>query len=217
MKIVKLVLLLGLLLVVYIEYNSELWQHIADKNWIAAYVAQSGFRGSVGLVLSGAVFIGCGGPRQLIAFTFGFAFGWVSGLLLCLLSTLTGTVIGYGLAHWLLKPSFNRHFAERFTRFESFVKGDPFLKLLAIRLFPIGSNLLTNLFSGAAGVPFMAFITASIVGYLPQTVIFSLAGSGIGNASRYQVIVSIVLGAISLLLTHFLYKKYKKRHAVISQ
>ena len=59
----------------------------------------------------------------------------------------------------------------------------------------------------------MAFITASALGYLPQTLIFALAGSGVGSANEWQLIVSIILGIFSLVLTRHLYRQYKKQHA----
>ncbi|MCE7610903.1 DedA family protein, partial [Vibrio fluvialis] len=69
-----------------------------------------------------------------------------------------------------------------------------------------------NLLSGIASVPLKAFIAASLIGYLPQTLIFSLAGSGVGSANEWQLIISIALGIISMVLTGHLYQKYRKSH-----
>ncbi|MEJ2767018.1 VTT domain-containing protein [Photobacterium sp. MCCC 1A19761] len=215
MKVVKVLVLIALMIGIYAESNSDLWQHISDQNWIAAYITDNGMSGTLILVLFGALFTGCGGPRQLIAFTFGFAFGWFTGFLLCLLSTILSAMGCYWLAHLMLKSALNRYFGHRYQRFQLFVRKQPFIKVLIVRLFPVGSNLLTNLFSGAAGVPVKPFVTASLLGYIPQTLIFALAGSGLGGAHQYQLVASLFLGMISLLLTHYLYQRYKKNHSAV--
>lgn len=213
MKSLKIVLLLGLAALAYSQSNNEIWQHIADKDWIASYVTTNGVEGVLLLVVCAALFTAVGAPRQLIAFSFGFTFGSVNGVLLTLLSTVLGAVAIYWLAHVILKQTLIRYFGKRYQRFQGFVSVQPFLKVLVARIFPVGSNLITNLLSGVAGVPFGAFVLASALGYLPQTIIFSLAGSGVGSANEWQLIVSIALGIFSLVLTSHLYRHYKKQHS----
>lgn len=213
MKFFKIILLLLLIGVIYSQSNSELWQHIADKDWIASYVSHNGVRGELILLTFGILFTACGGPRQLIAFTFGFTFGSVNGVLLTLLCTVIGAAAAYMVAHFIFKQALLRHFGRRYQRFQAFVSVQPFTKVLVARIFPVGSNLVTNLLSGVASVPFTAFMMASLIGYMPQTLIFALAGSGLGSANQWQLIVSIVLGIISLVLTGHLYRRYKKQHA----
>lgn len=213
MKLVKVLVLLCLAALAYLLSGSELWQHMADKNWVANYTAQNGTAGIIAIMLFGALFTGLGGPRQLVSFTFGFVFGSIYGVGLSIISTLTGAIICYLLAQLLLRNTLQKRFAKRYASFQRFIGNQPFLKVLIVRMFPLGSNLLTNLLSGVASVPFGAFVAASLLGYLPQTIIFALAGSGIGSANQWQLITSIALGLISMLLTHYLYQRYKKTNA----
>ncbi|MBJ7551183.1 TVP38/TMEM64 family protein [Marinomonas ostreistagni] len=215
MKFLKIVLLVVLAVLAYGQSNSEIWLHIADKDWIAAYVATHGVQGLVLLFACAVIFTAIGAPRQLIAFTFGFTFGGLSGVLLALLCTILSAVLVYSLAQCLVKQALIRYFDRRYQRFREFVSVDPFSKVLLVRIFPVGSNVITNLLSGAVGVPFMAFVSASALGYLPQTIIFALAGSGFGSANQWQFIVSILLGIVSLVLTSHLYRQYKKQHSNI--
>ena len=210
MKLLKIIFLCALCILIYSESDSDIWIHIADKNWIANYIANDGIRGLTILLVFGAVFTACGGPRQLIAFTFGFTFGGVLGTLLCLLSAITGAICTYALAAWIFRESLTRKLGKRYRKFKGFVDTQPFSKVLLLRIFPLGSNLITNLLSGITGVPVLSFIGASLLGYLPQTIIFALAGSGVGSASQWQLIVSIILGIVSLVLTHYLYQRYKQ-------
>lgn len=213
MKIIKIVLLLALAVLAYSQSNNEIWQHIADKDWIADYVSTHGVQGQLLLLGCAVLFTAVGAPRQLISFTFGFTFGAVNGTVYALLCTLLSAVMVYVLAHFILKQTLIRYFGRRYQRFCDFVSVQPFSKVLLARIFPVGSNVITNLLSGVAGVPMLAFIIASALGYLPQTLIFALAGSGVGSANEWQLIVSIILGIFSLVLTSHLYRQYKKQHA----
>ncbi len=210
MRLLKIILLLLFAAVVYSQSDNQLWHHISDKNWIASYAAENGIQGTLFLILFGAVFTACGGPRQLIAFIFGFTFGSITGLVYCLLGAIIGAIGSYFLAQFYLQPFVRRRFASRYQSFKNFVEHQPFTKVLIVRIFPVGSNLVTNLLSGVTGVPVLAFIGASLLGYLPQTLIFTLAGAGVGEADHWQLLSSIILGILSIVLTSHLYQRYKK-------
>ncbi|MDN4709811.1 VTT domain-containing protein [Vibrio parahaemolyticus] len=96
------------------------------------------------------------------------------------------------------------------TRFNSFASRKPFYKILLLRLFPIGNNVVTNVLSGSVRVPFFAFISASLLGYLPQIIIFALMGAGIHSSSNTMIYLSIFFGIVSAVLTGFLYRDHIK-------
>ena len=75
-----------------------------------------------------------------------------------------------------------------------------------IRLLPVGSNLLTNLFAGATHVPARGFMLGSVLGYLPQMLIFSFAGAGIGLSDHHQLGISIGLFILSSVIGAYLYR-----------
>jgi uncharacterized membrane protein YdjX (TVP38/TMEM64 family) len=95
-------------------------------------------------------------------------------------------------------------------KFNSFASRKPFYKILLLRLFPIGNNVVTNVLSGSVRVPFFAFLTASILGYLPQIIIFALVGAGIQSSSNTMIYLSIFFGVMSAILTGFLYRDHIK-------
>lgn len=96
------------------------------------------------------------------------------------------------------------------TRFNSFASRKPFYKILLLRLFPIGNNVVTNVLSGSVRVPFFAFISASLLGYLPQIIIFALMGAGIHSSSNTMIYLSVFFGIVSAVLTGFLYRDHIK-------
>ena len=81
---------------------------------------------------------------------------------------------------------------------------------LLIRLLPLGSNLVTNLVAGVSSVRATAFITGSMVGYVPQTIIFALLGSGISLEPELRITLSAVLFVLSGALGYYLYRRYKQ-------
>jgi len=126
-------------------------------------------------------------PRQLFAFISGFAFGVVPGVLL----SLCGLVGGL----------------------DTLTKHDAFWKVVMLRFQPLGTNLLTNLAAGVSGIPARLFLSASLVGYVPQMVVFALIGSGVRLGSSSQLAVSFALLLISVILGLWLLARSSARRA----
>ena len=81
---------------------------------------------------------------------------------------------------------------------------------LLIRLLPVGSNLATNLIAGVSSAGGIAFIGGSTVGYIPQTVVFALLGSGINLDPEIRISLSVALFFVSATLGVYLYRRYKR-------
>jgi uncharacterized membrane protein YdjX (TVP38/TMEM64 family) len=81
----------------------------------------------------------------------------------------------------------------------------------------VGSNVVTNLIAGVSRIPRPAFFLGSLVGYLPQTLIFALAGSGLTVGSRWQLGLSILLFVVSGLLGVRLYRKLRHGRSIAQE
>ncbi len=104
-----------------------------------------------------------------------------------------------------------KRFGIRLQRFERMIIHRTWLKVLMIRLLPVGSNLLTNLFAGATRVPVGGFLLGSFIGYLPQMLIFAYAGAGLGLSDQYQLGISLVLLLLSSFIGTYLYRNRLSR------
>ena len=133
-----------------------------------------------GFLLCGAALTAIGVSRQAVALVGGYLFGAVAGTSLALVATLAGCALAHGVAARLGRTGLERRWPAAAARLAAWTRDDAFAKVLALRLFPLGSNLATNLGAGVAGVPIGAFLGASLVGFLPQTLVFALAGHGVG-------------------------------------
>ncbi|WP_299802938.1 TVP38/TMEM64 family protein [uncultured Shewanella sp.] len=177
-----------------------------DSNWVANYVAENGTKGLIVLFSMGAAYTSVGGPRQFMALVFGFALGGVYGALLATLSALLGCMITFYFARLTFRSTLKKRFEDKLFRFERLIIHRTFLKVLMIRLLPIGSNALTNLLAGSTHVSAWKFFAGSGIGYIPQMLIFSFAGAGIGLSDSNNLLISIVLFIFASLIGGYLYK-----------
>ncbi len=182
-------------------------EHLFEREWIDTNVRGNGLPGYGIFLAAGALMTAIGLPRQVVAFFGGYAFGVMAGLLLGAAAALGGCILAFYYARLFGRGLVRRMFPEKLQRFDDFIRGQPFSMTLIVRLLPVGSNLVTNLIAGVSRIPKLAFFGGSFVGYLPQTLVFALAGSGLTMGSQWQVVMSIVLLIASGLLGIRLYRR----------
>ncbi|PIW60236.1 VTT domain-containing protein [Shewanella sp. CG12_big_fil_rev_8_21_14_0_65_47_15] len=202
----KAVFIVFILLVLMFAVQQGMFEHLTDSNWVARFIADRGVFALLVLLVVGAFFTAVGGPRQVIAFVFGFALGGLYGGIFSTLAALLGCVFAFYVARLTIRSSLQHRFGKRLQKFEALIINKTWLKVLMIRLLPVGSNLLTNLFAGATHVPAGGFMLGSVLGYLPQMLIFSFAGAGIGLSDHNQLGISIGLFILSSLIGAYLYR-----------
>ena len=157
-----------------------------------------GAAGKAGFVLAGALLCAVGVPRQAVAFAGGYAFGAPGGALLSLAAQMLGCGADFVWARLLARDWARRRVGGRLARLDAFLAAHPFSATLSLRLLPIGSNILLNLLAGVSGIAAPPFLAATLLGYLPQTVIFALLGGGVQVGHAAQVAVAVILLAASL-------------------
>lgn len=193
-------------------------EHLADRQWVMAHVQGRGAEGVFFFLGFTALVTGMGLPRQLTAFLGGYAFGWFWGTLLATLGTALGCAMDFTLARTLGRDFVLSRFGRRVERLDAFLRADPWRASLAIRLFPVGHNMLTSVAAGVTSIPAMAFILGSAAGYLPQNLVFALAGAGIsaetGLSRALSIGLSVLLLAASGWLGVSVYRAYKRKGAV---
>ncbi len=170
---------------------------------------ETGLSGETLFVVGGAFCTAFGIPRQTICFLGGYAFGPAKGSLLALVASVGGCISSFAYARLLGGRSVVLAlFAERLP--EALLQSHPFSMALLIRLLPIGHNLLTNIAAGISGVRMTAFVAGSTVGYVPQTVIFALLGSGFQIDTVSHLSLSVVLFAFSSLIGVWILRHHGK-------
>jgi len=163
----------------------------------------------------GAVlFTAVGLPRQLVAFVCGYVFGLWQGVVLSLLAALLGCMLAYFVASRWLGPWISKRYQSIIHMLDRLVRHDAFAKVIVVRLQPFGTNLLTNLCAGVSAIRPITFFSATSIGYLPQLLVFALAGDGIRLGQESKLLLSGAMLLISLVVAIWLWRRHLAREAV---
>lgn len=185
-----------------------------DQGWIDREIRSRGMVGELLFVALGMVLTAVGFPRQAVSFMGGYAFGLTLGSALALAASAAGCVLGFTYARLLGRSLVRDKFGARIRRLDDFLHDYPFSMAVLIRLLPVGSNAVTNLAAGVSGIRALPFVAGSTIGYLPQTLIFALLGSGIHLDPSFRIGASVVLFVISGMLGVWLFRRYRKSRAL---
>jgi uncharacterized membrane protein YdjX (TVP38/TMEM64 family) len=179
---------------------------LLNEEWADMHLRSQGGAGILLFTALVAAVSPLGFPRQALAALGGYAFGAFPGSVWCSIGLTGGCACGFFYSRLLARASLRRRLSGRIRVLDALVSRRPFLMSLAIRCLPVGNNALTNIVAGVTAIPARAFIAGSALGYLPQTVIFSLLGSGI----RIDPAERLSLAALLFVLASFLgYRLYR--------
>ena len=202
------VLLLLIIVLAVLYFPTHL---LPDEATVASAIERAGLPGLIAFFMFGVGFTAVGLPRQLIAFVAGFVLGVIPGVLFGTVAAASGCALCYFTSRRFLRDPVSRRFPQTIEMLDRFVTNDVFLKILVLRLQPLGTNLITNLSAGVSRIDAPVFLMASAVGYIPQMVVFALLGAGIRVGSSAQTTVSVVLLGVSIVLGGWLYRRHVKR------
>ncbi|HEU0071379.1 MAG TPA: VTT domain-containing protein [Alphaproteobacteria bacterium] len=185
-----------------------------DESWIDSQVRGQGISGELLFLGVGVVLTAIGFPRQAVCFLAGYAFGFALGMPLALAASLGGCILAFVYARLLGRSFVLARFPARIKRIDDFLHENPLSMTLLLRLLPVGSNLVANLAAGVSGVRALPFFAGSLLGYVPQTIIFVLLGSGIRLDPAWTTGVSVALFVVSSALGVYLFRRYRKSRAL---
>ncbi len=188
-----------------------------DQGWIDREVRGRGVTGEMVFLAVGALAMALGLPRQVIAFLGGYAFGALWGTALGLIAAVLGCALSFYYARLLGRALVHGRFPDKVRRLDAFLSRHPFNMALLIRLLPVGHNLSTNLIAGVSSVRALPFIAGSGVGYLPQTLVFALAGSGVHLDPAVRIGSAVVLFLLSAILGVWLYRRFRSATAYAAE
>jgi len=183
--------------------------HRLDARWVDTEIRGNGL-GWLYYVGLGTAAMAVGLPRQVVGFVGGYAFGLLEGVALAEAAAGLSCLLTFLYARLLGRDLVRHRFAERLVKFDAVLEGHPFVMAVLIRLLPVGNNLVTNLLAGVSSAPLLPFVAGSLIGYLPQTLIFVLLGSGIHVQPVWSTTISVALFVASGVLGAYLYRRMKK-------
>lgn len=203
------VLLRGLLLIAgFILFGLAMSRYL-NTDWIDTHVRGHPW-GALAYIAVGALFVGAGLSRQFVSFLGGYAFGFGFGALFALLASALGCMLAFSFGRLAGRRLLRARFSGRIRKVDRFIHDNPFSMTLLIRLLPAGWNLMVNLAAGVSSVRPAPFFLGSAIGYIPQTLVFALLGSGMTIQPLLRTTLSVLLFIVSGALGVYLYRRYRR-------
>jgi len=202
--------LLATLVAVGALVESGLVGEVVSKEWIDRDVRGNGLAGEALFVAMAGAATALALPRQIVSFLGGYAFGFWLGALLALAGTEIGCALAFFYARLVGRPLAGARLRDRVKRLEDFLAAHPFGMTLLVRLLPVGNNFLTCIAAGLSRVPALPFLAGSLVGYVPLTMTFALAGSGVEVGAAGRIALAAALLVASGLLGLWLYRRHRR-------
>lgn len=146
-------------------------------------------------------------PRQIAAFTAGYSLGAFYGAAIATIAATIGCYLTFTISRHLLSKKINNKFPTQIKKVSLFISKNTVAKTIIIRLLPLGSNLMTNLLAGVTRVSAKRYLLGSFLGFIPQMLIFSFAGSGVKLADEQQFLIGFGLFAVIAIISSWLIKQ----------
>ena len=153
----------------------------------------------------------------------GFLFGALFGTLYTVLGATVGATLLFLIARTSLGDALKQRAGPWLARMQDGFNENAMSYLLVLRLIPIFPFWLVNLAPAFLGVQLRTYFTATVIGIVPGTFVFSLVGAGLGSvfdsgeAFTLQgvltpEIIAALAGLALLSLLPVVYKKIKGRN-----
>ncbi len=209
-SLLKSLVLMLMLVALGLLLNRVLHSFQIDHVWVDTHIRSHGDYAGIYFLGFAALSMMVGLPRQLSAFFGGYLFGLAGGVVVVSLSALVACVVTFYLGRWVFRPIVRQGLARLSAKLDAFLAEDILLKTIAIRLFPVGNNLLTNIAAGASSAHSVPFFTGSFIGYLPQTCVFVLLGTGVSLHEWWNLYMALALLLVSTLVSYKVYARYRQ-------
>jgi len=155
-------------------------------------------------VIAAGAAISLGVPRIWIAALGGAVYGAVLGSALAILAALIGAGVLYEVGRFFFRDVVNRRVGGRLEVWRDRFRENGFWWVLYGRLFPFSNSTVHSLLCGSCDVGFLPYLLASLLGFIPLTIIFALFGSGGAKASATQIVLGFCLMLLVFLSRNFL-------------
>jgi uncharacterized membrane protein YdjX (TVP38/TMEM64 family) len=148
----------------------------------------------------------------------GFLFGVTLGTLYVVIGATVGATAIFLVARGALGDLFRAKAGPFIQRMEAGFRENAFSYMLVLRLIPLFPFFIVNLVPAFLGVSLRSYVLGTLIGIVPGTLVFNLAGAGLGSifdrggAFTVESVLSpqIVAGLVGLSLLSLLPVAYKR-------
>jgi uncharacterized membrane protein YdjX (TVP38/TMEM64 family) len=176
--------------------NLKRYQHTIDQVVAHHYVLSVLFYISL-YIISTALAI----PGALVlSLAGGLFFHILPGVIYVNIGATVGAILAFVFARHMLGGWIQKKYSAQLGSFNNELAKNGHIYILSVRLIPVFPFFLINLLSGLTKVPLKTFIWTTSVGILPASLVYTFAGSRIGDiTSPGDIISRPMLSALTLL------------------
>jgi uncharacterized membrane protein YdjX (TVP38/TMEM64 family) len=156
----------------FAENRETLRAYIAGNMLLSLSIFVAIYAAAIALSLPGGAVLTISG---------GFLFGWLIGGVASVFAATVGASIIFLIARSALGDLLAARAGPWLSRLRQGFQEDAFSYLLFLRLVPIFPFWLVNLAPGLLGVSFATYVATTILGIIPGTFAFALAGNGLDS------------------------------------
>ena len=152
---------------------------------------------------AGALAISIGLGRSAVSLAAGMLYGAIPGTVYSVAAALLGSLVIFGVVRYLSRPDPAKKFGRYFEKAEQLVSHNGLLAVILIRQLPLAC-LLINVLLALTRITLRQFILGSLLGFLPESLIFALYGSSarqhffIQMSLATMLLVSVILFSATL-------------------
>jgi uncharacterized membrane protein YdjX (TVP38/TMEM64 family) len=156
-----------------------------------------------------ATLIFVGAPRLIFCTLGGALFGFVEGLALVQMATLLGSLGPFLFARWSAREWVTAKL-KSFNIAQEYLQNPSVMDVFLLRHIPIW-GVFINLLLGSNNVRLRTFLIGSFFGFLPQGIVFTLIGSGIGEESTLMVVSRVWCAILVLVIAAIVTRRVTRR------
>lgn len=189
----RLAPLLGLVALMAIVFGTGWYKYLSfqtvgmNYDWLRGFIAG---HLAVALLIYGLIYIAVVAlslPGGLVmTLSGGLLFGWQLGAV----TTVVAATMGATIVFLVAKTSLGTRLAEIagpwLARLQDGFRENALSYLLFLRLVPVFPFVVVNVAPAFLGVPLSTYVLATLVGIIPGTTAFSIAGAGLGSVIEAQ-------------------------------
>ncbi len=150
-----------------------------------------------------------GAPRLIFCALGGALFGFVEGLALSQTATMLGSLGPFLFARWSAREWVTAKLSS-FKIAREHLQNPSVMDVFLLRHIPIW-GVFINLLLGSNNVRLRTFFIGSFFGFLPQGIVFTLIGSGIGEESTLIVVSRVWCAILVLVVATIITRRVTRR------
>jgi len=148
-------------------------------------------------------------PLFILVAANGFIFGVSWGVLISLFGSVLGATIAFLLARLLGKNFISRFLKpEHLEKVHSFSRREGPKVVFFARLIPVLPSSIVSYLAGLSNMKFFPYFTATILGKLPEIIIYSFLGHGFRHLNNIK---SQLLLALAITLIAYLFYRWHQK------